>query len=176
MRKPDMPSGTAQQYVQLINTAARDAAAVIRRLRELYREHAESTPDATLDLGRCIEEATALTEPRWKSQALGRGVSIKIVHEVADVPVILGDAAGIREMLTNLIFNAVDAMPEGGTITMRARAEGDEVVLTSATPASACRKKSAAAASSRSSRPRTSRAPASACRWCRRRSSGIAAR
>jgi len=130
MRKPDMPSETAQHYVKLINTAARDAASVIRRLRELYRERGESTPDAAVDLGRCIEEATALTEPRWKSQALARGVGIKIVREVAKTPVILGDAAAIREMLTNLIFNAVDAMPEGGTITMAARVDRDDVILT----------------------------------------------
>jgi len=130
MRKPDMPSETAQHYVKLINTAARDAASVIRRLRELYRERGESTPDAAVDLGRCIEEATALTEPRWKSQALARGVSIKIVREVAETPVILGDAAAIREMLTNLIFNAVDAMPAGGTITMAARVDRDDVMLT----------------------------------------------
>jgi len=130
MRKPDMPSETAQHYVKLINTAARDAASVIRRLRELYRERGESTPDAAVDLGRCVEEATALTEPRWKSQALARGVGIKIVREVAEIPVILGDAAAIREMLTNLIFNAVDAMPEGGTITMAARVDRDDVLLT----------------------------------------------
>jgi len=130
MRRPDMPTETAQQYVKLINTAARDAASVIRRLRELYRERAESTPDAAVDLGRCLEEATALTEPRWKSQAQSRGLTIKVVRDVAEIPVILGDPGAIREMLTNLIFNAVDAMPEGGTITMRARVDGDDVLLT----------------------------------------------
>ena len=130
MRRPDLPSETAQKYVKLINTAARDAASVIRRLRELYRERGESTPDAAVDIGRCLEEATALTEPRWKSQAQGRGVNIKVVRDVEDVPVILGEAAAVREMLTNLIFNAVDAMPEGGTITMRARLDGDHVLLT----------------------------------------------
>jgi len=125
LRRPDMPAETAQQYVKLINTAARDAASVIRRLRELYRERAETTPDAAVDLGRCLEEATALTEPRWKAQAQSRGLNIKVVSDVVDVPVILGDPAGIREMLTNLIFNAVDAMPEGGTITLRARPEAE---------------------------------------------------
>ena len=129
LQRPDLPRETAQKYVKLINTAARDAASVIRRLRELYRERGESTPDAAVDLGRCIEEATALTEPRWKSQAQSRGITIKIVRDVAEVPVILGEAAGIREMLTNLIFNAVDAMPEGGTITMRTRVDGDDVLL-----------------------------------------------
>jgi PAS domain S-box-containing protein len=128
-RRPDMPTETAQHYVKLINTAARDAVSVIRRLRELYRDRGESSPDGALDLGRCIEEAAALTEPRWKSQAQSRGVTIKVVRDVAEVPVILGDPAAIREMLTNLIFNAVDAMPEGGRITMRARVDGDDVLL-----------------------------------------------
>jgi len=129
LRRPDLPKDTAQSYVRLINTAAHDAASVIRRLRELYRERTESVPDAPVDLRRCIDEVVALTQPRWKSEALGRGVTIQIETDVVDVPVIQGDAAGIREMLANLIFNAVDAMPEGGTITVRARAEGGDVRL-----------------------------------------------
>jgi len=129
LRRPDLPKDTAQSYVQLINTAAQDAASVIRRLRELYRERAENTPDAPVDLRRCIDEVVALTQPRWKSEALGRGVTIQMETDVVDVPTILGDAAGIREMLANLIFNAVDAMPEGGTITVRARADGGDVRL-----------------------------------------------
>jgi PAS domain S-box-containing protein len=130
MRRPDLPADTAQTYVRLINTAAQDASAVVRRLRELYRDHGESATDAAVDLPRCIEEAVALTQPRWKSEALGHGVAIQVETDAAgDVPVILGDPAAIREMLTNLIFNAVDAMPQGGTITVRARAEGSEVWL-----------------------------------------------
>src|SRR5438067_302585 len=131
VQRPDVPPATTQRYAQLINTAALDAASVIRRLRELYRERGESSPDIAVDLRRCLEEAAALTQPRWKSEALGRGVSIRVViTDAVDVPVILGDAAGIREMLTNLIFNAVDAMPQGGTIAMRVRQDGDEVLLT----------------------------------------------
>jgi PAS domain S-box-containing protein len=131
LRRPDMPPETAQRYIELINTAARDAASVIRRLRELYRDRGESpAAGASLDLRRCIEEAVALTEPRWKSQALARGVTIHVETEVSDAPVILGDAAGVREMLTNLIFNAVDAMPEGGTVTLGCRADGDHAVVT----------------------------------------------
>ena len=131
LQRPDVPPATTQRYAELINTAALDAASVIRRLRDLYRDRGESSPDAAVDLRGCLEEAAALTQPRWKSEALGRGVSIRVVITGAmDVPLILGDAAGIREMLTNLIFNAVDAMPQGGTITMHVRQDGDEVVLT----------------------------------------------
>ena len=129
LRRPDMPKDTARSYVQLINTAANDAASVIRRLRELYRERSETVPDAPVDLRRCIDEVVALTQPRWKSEALGQGVTIQVETDVLDVPVIQGDAAAIRELLANLIFNAVDAMPEGGTISMRARVDGGDVRL-----------------------------------------------
>ena len=128
-RHPDLPQETTKTYAELITTAALDAASVIKRLRELYRERDESAIDGAVDIERCINEVVALTQPRWKNQALGDGIVIRVDTRVATVPLIAGDAPGIREMLANLIFNAVDAMPEGGTITVRARAEGSDVVL-----------------------------------------------
>src|SRR5438105_3132712 len=124
MRTPDLPRETTQTYAELINTAALDAASVIRRLRELYRDRSEGVIGDPVDLRRCIDEVVALTQPRWKNQALGQGIAIRIDTRVDDVPRFSGDAAGIREMLANLIFNAVDAMPKGGTITVRGRSEG----------------------------------------------------
>jgi len=129
MRTPDLPRETTQAYAELITTAALDAASVIKRLRELYRERNETALDGAVDLGRCIDEVVALTQPRWKNQALGQGIAIRVDTRVAKVPLVTGDAPAIREMLANLIFNAVDAMPEGGTITVRARAENHDVLL-----------------------------------------------
>jgi PAS domain S-box-containing protein len=124
MRTPDLPRETTQSYAQLINTAALDAASVIRRLRELYRDRSEGVIGDPVDLRRCIDEVVALTRPRWKNQALAQGIAIRIETRIDDVPRFSGDAAGIREMLANLIFNAVDAMPNGGTITVRVSMEG----------------------------------------------------
>jgi len=129
MKSPDLPRETTRTYAQLINTAALDAASVIRRLRELYRDRSEGVIGDPVDLRRCIDEVVALTQPRWKNQALGQGIAIRVDTRVTDVPGFPGDAAGIREMLANLIFNAVDAMPKGGTITVCARAEGGGVRL-----------------------------------------------
>jgi PAS domain S-box-containing protein len=129
MRTPDLPRETAQNYAELINTAALDAASVVRRLRDLYRERDQSEIDDAVDLARCVDEVVALTRPRWKNQALGQGIAIRVDTRVPKMPLIPGDPAEIREMLANLIFNAVDAMPQGGTITVRARAETNEVVL-----------------------------------------------
>jgi len=129
LRQPDLATDKAQGFVKLINTAARDATAVVKRLRELYRERRELSDDAAVDLARCVEEAVALTQPRWKNQARSQGIMIGVRTDVPPLPIILGDPAAIREMMTNLIFNAVDAMPKGGTIAVTARIEGHEIRL-----------------------------------------------
>jgi PAS domain S-box-containing protein len=129
MKNPNLPAETTQTYAQLINTAAMDAASVIRRLRELYRDRTEGVVGDPVDLRRCIEEVVAMTQPRWKNQALGQGIAIRIETRVDDVPKFPGDPAGIREMLANLIFNAVDAMPNGGTITVRTHRDGAGIRL-----------------------------------------------
>ena len=78
----------------------------------------------SIDLNALVEQAAALTRPRWHGQALGQGVTIDLRCELAPgLPALLADAAELREMLTNLIFNAVDALPEGGTITLRTTLE-----------------------------------------------------
>ena len=130
LRGPETADDQRDRYLQLINTAAQDAAAVVRRLGDLYRDRPESDMHAAANIARCIEQAVALTQPRWRTQAQAKGVMIDVTAEVTEgLPLVAAEGSQMREMLTNLIFNAVDAMPEGGTITLRARPEGDQVVL-----------------------------------------------
>jgi PAS domain S-box-containing protein len=127
---PETADDQRDRYLQLINTAAQDAAAVVRRLGDLYRERPESDMHAAANIARCIEQAVALTQPRWRTQAQAKGVMIAVLAEVVEnLPLVAADGAQMREMLTNLIFNAVDAMPDGGTITLRARPDGDHVIV-----------------------------------------------
>jgi CheY-like chemotaxis protein len=72
---------------------------------------------------RLIEQVLNLTRARWSDQPQQRGVVIQLCSELAeDLPDIMGSEVEIRDALTNLIFNAVDAMPDGGTLTLRTRA------------------------------------------------------
>jgi PAS domain S-box-containing protein len=125
LMRPELLSdaGKVKEYLETINTAARDAAKVVSRLREFYRRREDSEVLLPVNLKHLIKQSISLTQPRWKDQAQARGATIKIETDIGDVPVIAANGAELREVLINLIFNAVDAMPDGGTITIRTRVE-----------------------------------------------------
>jgi PAS domain S-box-containing protein len=118
-----------QTYLEIIRTAAKDGASIVSRLREFYRSSHPSDDFAPVDLPPLLREAILLTQPKWKRQALAGGAEIRVIEELAPVPVIQGNESSLRETFTNLIFNAVDAMPSGGTLTFRTRIEDDNVVV-----------------------------------------------
>ena len=115
--------------ITTILTAAEDAAKIVHRLREFYRPGETEEQRLPVDLNQLIAQAVALTRPRWQTEATAGGRTITIVTEPGEIPCVAGDAAELREVLTNLIFNAIDALPQGGVITLRTRPEGTAVVL-----------------------------------------------
>ena len=115
-------AGTADVLLGTVINAAQDAAKMFGRLREFYRPADKGQARQTVDLNALVKQAAELTRPRWHGQALGQGATIRLQTDLAaDLPSITADAAELREMLTNLIFNAVDALPQGGEITLRTR-------------------------------------------------------
>jgi PAS domain S-box-containing protein len=116
-------------YAQTIVTASLDAAEIVKRLREFHRPAEPGETRTPLPLNAIIEQAVAFTRPRWSSESQARGMPIEVEMDLAQVPPVRGNAVELREMLTNLIFNAIDAMPQGGTITLRTRLVGDRVEL-----------------------------------------------
>ena len=119
----------ARRYLEMINTTAKDAGKIVNRLREFYRFREEREALETVDLNALIEEAISLTEPSWKAQAESRSISITVQKDLQKISTVAGNGAELREVLTNLIFNAVDAMPKGGNILLRTRCDGNQVVL-----------------------------------------------
>jgi CheY-like chemotaxis protein/anti-sigma regulatory factor (Ser/Thr protein kinase) len=113
-----------------ILTAAEDAASIVHRLREFYRPDEPGEEHRAVDLNALIEQSIALTQPRWQTAASANGCAITVTTDPGEIPSIDGDPAELREAFTNLIFNAVDALPQGGTISFRTRRDGDSVTLT----------------------------------------------
>jgi PAS domain S-box-containing protein len=120
---------TVRDHLCKINDAGHDAARVVQRLREFYRPRRNTEPQKIVDLNSLIKESVSLTEPRWKHDQEIKGVAINIKTDFQPGVSVLADAAEIREALTNLIFNAVDAMPQGGLITVRTKREGGHAFL-----------------------------------------------
>ncbi len=116
-----------RQYLRTMNTAGRDASHVVSRLRDFYRPREEGDVFCAVELNRLIEEVVPLTKPKWHDHALETGRSIRVELELQKIPPVLGNGAELREILTNLVFNAVDAMPSGGTITLRSESLADSV-------------------------------------------------
>ncbi len=119
---------TVRGYLQNVATAATDAEAIVRRLREFYRAQ-EDEEFSPVDLRALIAQTALLTRPRWRDQAQAAGATIEVITKTGGPMRVLGNESELRELLTNLIFNAVDAMPAGGTIELRARIEGSEAIL-----------------------------------------------
>jgi GAF domain-containing protein/CheY-like chemotaxis protein len=114
-----------RERLRIIERSSKDGAETVRRIQEFtgVRRDKEFTP---LSINEIIGEVISITQPRWKDQAQKRGIQIELISKLEEMPMILGNPSELREVLTNIIFNAVDAMPEGGKLTLSTyhRAEG----------------------------------------------------
>ncbi len=120
-REPDL-SERARAYLTTIQRAIDDVAGTVARMREFYRQRETQLTLAKVDLNRTIQQAIDLTHARWSDLPQQRGVMVELRKELSTTPAEVMVAEGeMRDALTNLIFNAVDAMPEGGTLTLRTR-------------------------------------------------------
>lgn len=102
-----------------LKAAAQDGAHVVSRLQEFYRPAGNAHLRVGVDVNQTIEHALTLTAPRWRDKCRAEGIQIDPSLELTPVPNLLGNAAELREVLINLIFNAVDAMPQGGRLVLR---------------------------------------------------------
>ena len=118
LMKPEMLRNpeTLQQTLVKIHESAAHCGEVVNRLREFYRSRDEMGQLSPVSLSAIVEDAVSLTQPCWKDQALARGVNIRVDLEFDETPQVLGDAVELREMLTNLLLNAVDAISQAGVI------------------------------------------------------------
>jgi PAS domain S-box-containing protein len=107
-------------YLKMIRHAVEDIAQTIGRMTEFYRQREAQIALAPVDVNGLVKQAIELTRARWSDMPQQRGVVVTLRTELdVALPPVLGLESEIREALINLIFNAVDALPDGGMITLR---------------------------------------------------------
>ncbi len=112
----------------VIEQAARDGAQVVRRVQEFTRiRHDEGF--AAVDVNAVMADVVELTRAAWETAAKAHGVTIRVHRGMAALRAVRGNASELREVLTNLILNAVDAMPLGGDLFVGSEDRDGEVVV-----------------------------------------------
>ena len=117
-------SDRGRKQLETISRAIDDVAHTVKRLGEFYRQREAEMQLAPVDANETVQQVLELTRAKWSDLPQQRGVLIQTRLDLAmDMPPLMAVASEIREALTNLIFNAVDAMPDGGILTVRTRVE-----------------------------------------------------
>ena len=116
-----------RRQLGIIERVAQDGAQTVRRIQEFARMR-RTRPWQRVDLAELVREVVEATRPRWSDQAQARGVAYAMRLDLSPVPAVTGDPAELREGLLNLLFNALDAMPQGGSLTFSTGIDGDRVV------------------------------------------------
>ena len=115
--------------LRIIIQTAEDGAKTVKRIQDFARQRRDQD-FVRIDVDQLMLEVAEITRPRWKDHAEAANVHIKLVRQIGSNAVIMGDAGELREVLVNMVFNAVDAMPDGGMLTLSTQEAADDVVLT----------------------------------------------
>jgi PAS domain S-box-containing protein len=120
--------GELRELFTTATQAALDGGETVKRLL-LFTRATREKERQPVNLSSVIRDAMQLTAPRWRDAAQAEGRPITLRVEAQGHPTIEGSPARIREMMTNLIFNAIDALPTGGTIRLRAAADHGQGIV-----------------------------------------------
>lgn len=119
-----------RELLTTINSCAEDGSHIISRLKEFYRFRDPDDPVQAVDPNAVVEKAVALTSARWRDQALADGRTLSVLVDARAGQLVAGSESELREMMTNLILNAADAITgKNGEIAVRACSSKDQVFL-----------------------------------------------
>jgi signal transduction histidine kinase/ActR/RegA family two-component response regulator len=120
-REPNLSPRT-REYLGTAQRAIGDVTQTVARMREFHRKQEPQLLLSPVDLNLMVQQTIDLTRVRWSDMPQRRGVVVELALDLAsELPAIAGVESEIRDALTNLVFNAVDSMAQGGVLTIRTR-------------------------------------------------------
>lgn len=114
--------------LDMIEKAALDGAAKVRKIQEFARPR-EANLKEIIDLKKILEEVVEITRPKWDTGAKIKGILIEPILDLHENIHVNGDSSDLRNAFTNIIFNAIDAMPEGGVLSIKCYPSNSQAVV-----------------------------------------------
>ncbi|HSE16841.1 MAG TPA: ATP-binding protein [Pyrinomonadaceae bacterium] len=115
--------------LDIIIKTAEDGAKTVKRIQDFARQRRDHNFEI-VSIDQILLDASEITRPRWKNCAEASNIHITVELLIQSNAMVMGDDSELREVLVNMVFNAIDAMPEGGTLTLTTRTSGDSVIVT----------------------------------------------
>ncbi len=116
-----------REGLKVIERSSKDGAETVRRIQE-FTGVRRDREFISLSLNEIVTEVVNITQPRWKDQTQKKGIQVELTTQLGDIPLLMGNPSELREVLTNIIFNAVDAMPQGGGLTITTQPQTEDWV------------------------------------------------
>lgn len=114
--------------LNIIIKTAEDGAKTVKRIQDFARQRRDHDFES-VSIDQILLDVSEITRPRWKDRAEAANVQISLDLQIRSKAKVMGDESELREVLVNMVFNAVDAMPDGGQLTLATYDIDDSVVI-----------------------------------------------
>ena len=114
--------------LEIIIKTAEDGAKTVKRIQDFARQRRDHNFEL-VSIDQILMDASEITRPRWKNWAEASNIHISLDLQIGSNAMVMGDDSELREVLVNMIFNAVDAMPEGGKLRLSTRTVDKQVMI-----------------------------------------------
>jgi signal transduction histidine kinase/CheY-like chemotaxis protein len=126
--KRECRDGPAIERLRIIERAALDGAETVKRIQG-FGHIQEGAIAELIDINQMVNDSTTLTEARWRDDAQARGINYLVDVSLQPIPMVRGSASELREVFVNIILNALDAMPDGGRLSIGTSGSGASVQI-----------------------------------------------
>ena len=114
--------------LNIIIKTAEDGAKTVKRIQDFARQRRDHDFEPVC-IDQILHDVSEITRPRWKDRAEASNVQIGLDLQIRSKAKVMGDESELREVLVNMVFNAVDAMPAGGQLTLAAEEADGSVII-----------------------------------------------
>ena len=128
LNSPDPDLQTSRSDLEVMEQLSLEGAETVKRIQD-FTGIRKDRPKEAIDFNEIVRKTVEMTRPKWKDDCEARGICIEIRLDLRELPPTAGNEHELTQVISNLIFNAVEAMPHGGSITLRPFSEKDSILF-----------------------------------------------